>query len=763
MREIYTKNLHRYSIEAKFLKVESMQIIRTITDSSVITIRKHLVDLPMDKLSKVPSDSITGCLNRLLGADDDSQEEVINEDDASVRKIVKLLVDDSLRYIRHTEIAELSDFSNEENFITEQPPNLLLAMLTVEGKKCNSADYVRTYLNDILSESESEYKNMYALQSSDENGYVQSLAHCFTCAAYFLLLRRYWPIEMIQSHKPAAVFALRLLKVSLGTSLGAIFLSPIVFEIIKKQAEITRTHQNKSADVITSKRPEKEQPREHPSDINDNGFAIYQLPTPWRVGPSVMDYKQDVNLFFNWKSCLREEFIFRVLLFRSLLGYVHPALACLLCTISSTLSYDSFYSDIYNGLDVNHARGLKFVESFLLTSLSYVSNSVIPCLWVKALLSWDSTDFHTLGDPLLNRGLIMEKVFTFFNRVGLKSLPSQRLANSDNIAKDSLEQLAEAVMSEYSSPFNSYIDPARRKLTMEEREDFICTLEWACSNEVVTAMAQDEERTRSLLPSTPLNYLSHLGSPVNYCQGPILLNLLTPPNASNSQLAELWALAMEKIILGGSSSAATAVARRSGRSDSCDGPDVDPMYSNSREFIVSQFQVRSRRRFDHANEITQSQVEALLLSALSDSSASVPTSTLLPSLAHSLFHASNMDSDAFLRLMRDKYAFANQIFDYYAPRINCELAKFYYHRCPAGVRLSNDDHMEVLRGVWLTLMTVQATADDIFLRSRGLTGRRYQALLNKHSLNPEVKALHKELEKLESQKRKYRAQFFCTH
>lgn len=177
---------------------------------------------------------------------------------------------------------------------------------------------------------------------------------------------------------------------------------------------------------------------------------------------------------------------------------------------------------------------------------------------------------------------------------------------------------------------------------------------------------------------------------------------------------------------------------------------------------MSQFQLQSRRRFDHPNEITQGQVEALLLSALSDSSASVPTSTLLPSLSRSLFYASNMDSDAFLRLMRDKYAFANRIMDYYAPRINCELVKFYYHRCPTRVLLSNSDQTEVFLGVWMTLLRVRATADDIFLRSRGLTERRYKALLNKHSLNPEVKALHKEFEKLEAQKRNYRAQFLST-
>ena len=773
MRKTHSVNIHEYSIEAKFLKVESNQIIKIITDSSLSSMRKHLVDVPTDKLSKVPSDSITGCLNRLLGVDDDDDDsQVINKNDASVRKMEKYLMDDdSHRYIISAEIAELSDFSHEENIISSQPPNLLLAMLTVEGKKWSSADYVRTYLNNVLSDSASRIKFVHALQSSDENGYFQSLAHCFTCTAYFLYLRRYWPMEMFQSKKTSA---LRLSKVSLGTSFSVIVLSPIVFGIIKKQAEITRTHQNKSNATIST-RPEKEE-EEQPRERDLSGFPVYQLQTSMRVGPTVMDYKEDANIFFNWKSCLREELIFRSLLFRSLLGYVHPAWACLLCTISSTLSYDCFYSEMYSDLDVSHAWSLKFVESFLLTSLSYVSLSVLPCLWVKALLSWDSTDFLTLGDPLQNRGLLMKKILKVLNLVGLEPLPPQILAHPENITEDSLKQLAEAVMSEYSSPFDGGIDSARRKLTAREREDFIRALEWACSSEVVNAMMQDE-KSRTL-PSTPLNYVSPLSSPADYCRSSTLLNLLTPP-ACNSKVPKLWALAMEKIFPAGSSSSTTTTAtttttttttpnataittaattaRGSDRFDLYDGPDVDPMCSNSKEFISSQFQLMLNHElfYNSTNDqsVTQDKVEAMLLSALSESGAGVPASTLLPSLSRSLFYASNMDSNAFVSLMRDKHAFSSRIMDYYAPRIKSEFVKFYYHRYITGCHLSDEKRSEMCRDIVYRISLVVAKADDIFLRSRGLTASRYRALLNKHSLNPEVKALQKEFDEHVAKKR----------
>ena len=71
------------------MKIEYQQIVKRITDSSVSTIRKHLVDMPTTKLNQLPSESIVGCLNRLLGVNDSTE---LNEEKLSTEYIENHLV-----------------------------------------------------------------------------------------------------------------------------------------------------------------------------------------------------------------------------------------------------------------------------------------------------------------------------------------------------------------------------------------------------------------------------------------------------------------------------------------------------------------------------------------------------------------------------------------------------------------------------------------------------------------------------------------------
>ena len=144
-------------------------------------------------------------------------------------------------------ILELCDFSHEEKVIASQSPNnLLLAMLTVEGKRWSSVDYLRTKFEHILSLPEQRLSCIRALEASQEGlASYQNLAQVLACTVYIYFLDTSWPIEVKSSKKPLSWFtsiAVRFLKLSLGASLGAALLSPIVFEIIKKQAGITHKH-----------------------------------------------------------------------------------------------------------------------------------------------------------------------------------------------------------------------------------------------------------------------------------------------------------------------------------------------------------------------------------------------------------------------------------------------------------------------------------------------------------------------------------------
>ena len=601
-----------------------------------------------------------------------------------------------------------------------------------------------------LSLSEQRLIVLKAVKTTEEGpiNLENSLLKFFPCVAYMLFLDRCWPVDAIPSKSLPGLIptALRFLKWSLGASLGAVFLSPIVFELIKTQAAILRAHQN-NAIAMKREREEASQPVLSYS-MNEKSAAVYQIFSPIRVDSPVSLFKSNLygRLRFDWINGFHEEQIFQALLFRRLLHYLHPALACLLCTVSCTFSCNSFYNELYNGLDVSHSLSLKFIESLLMTLLSYVTLSSIPSTWARSILSWDSTfmDECLKGDPLLRIPVscfeIMIKHFKFF--AGLLPQP----AHVNTIKTKPLKALAEEVMLEYSSPFGSDLNSVPRTLTAGESEDFIFALEWACSEEVVKAMAQDEAASKSkAVPSVPLNYVSHLGVPVEYFRGSTLLKLFTPREC-NSTVTQWWAMVMEKILLPDSK-------QRS--NDLLHPNDIDPLHSNSREFFASQVQRIDRQVV--ADSITQNDVEALLLSAISDPAA--PTSTSLSSLSRSLLYASNMESDAFLSLMQDRYSFLHQTMDYYSPRMQREMADviltFYAGLCP------QIEHFEETMKDCDNLMDdVLYYADFIFLRSRGLTKRRYQALLNKHSLNPEVKALQREWDEYIEQRRAKKPEIF---
>ena len=293
-------------------------------------------------------------------------------------------------------------------------------------------------------------------------------------------------------------------------------------------------------------------------------------------------------------------------------------------------------------------------------------------------------------------------------------------------------------MLEYSSPFFFFLcGSAQRTLTAEEREDFIVALEWACCEEVAQAMARDEAASEAL-PSAPLNYVSHLGAPVNYFRGSTLLKMFTPRDC-NSKVTQWWAAAMEKILLPDSAATPPATAAVP-KSKNPHGPsDVDPLQSNSREYFSSQ--VQRIDRLDLTDSIAQKDVEALLLAAISDPAA--PISTSIPSLSRSLLCANNMESDAFSSLLQDRYSFLNQTMDYYSPRILREFADVINTRY-AGLCPPHEELEGTIYFCHAILNTVLYKADEIFLRSRGLTKRRFEVLLNKHSLDPEVKALQLE-------------------
>lgn len=722
------------------MKVEYQQILKQITNSSVSTIRKHIVDMPTDKLDQLPSESIVECLNRLLGVDDSPE---MNEEKLSTENIEQRLVVEeiSMPTLCDAAIADLCDFSHEVKVIASSSPNLLLAMLSVEGKKWSRFDYLRTKFEDILSLPEQRFSAVRALEAPEELISLQNLAQYFGCLAYSHLLDKYWPVEAYPWSKSLSGFmpnAVRFLKLSLGASLGAALLSPIVFEIIKKQAEITRKHQNNAIALR-----EKEQAKERDllsTSLREKGPPAYQLQIPMKVWTSPdASSRQEIGFSIEWKSGLHEELIFRSHLFRSLLTYMHPALACLLCSVCSTLSCGSFYNEMYSGLDVSHALSLKFVESFLLNSLSYVSLTFLPCLWVRYLLSWDSTvldEVHNLDDPLLLKDMNDLRLWGFRLSVLL-----QKIMNPDAVNADpSVKQLAEEVMSEFASPFGGDGDSSGRKLTAEEREDFLVALVWACSDEVVKAMAQDgtEGVDGRALPSTPLNYISPLGAPVN-CYSRSTLSSLFTPRACNSEVAKMWAFAMEKILLGASPGPPVDDPLPSTRTSALDLNDVDPVNSKSTEFLSSRIQEQARRIFS-SDTITQGEVESLLMAALKDSSAQAS------SLSRSLVYARDMDSDAFVSLMQDHCAFSDRVTEYYTPRIQHYLA--YLTNCTAaGMQLADEDTQEMYSDYKFYISSVRSITDDIFLRSRGLTRRRYLALLNKHCLNPQVKALQSEWER----------------
>ena len=774
LQQTYSSIIDINSRRANDMKVEYHQLVNLMTWISVFTIKKHLlVDINLDNLNTFSSDCITECLNRLLG-DDDSQ--VMNEMEFSM----EFDGVDSMPTICIERIEEL--WENGENVIASQPPNLLLAMLSAESKRRSNVDYLRTKFQHVLSLPESDFAIKRALQSSDEGlRSPQNAVQFSACAAYFLLLRKYWPVEVSPSNKTLTGFmpnVFRFLKVSLGASIGAMLLGPIVFEIIMTQAEITHTHQ----DNAIAKRRETEQPRER--DIESYSVIkeispAYQLQTPMRLGPTVIDGYQGRRYVINGKSAFYEEIIFRSLLFRSLLSYTHPAMACFFCTISSTLSCGSFYNEIYSGLDIRHALSLKFVESFLLTLLSYVSLSLLPVLWVRGLLCWNNTvldEVLNLDDPFLMKELneviywnvpLFLKDPKFYKRIGSQiSLELQNLTHAVNTvtvtADSSVKELAGAVMSEYSSPFLcDFETTTRRKLTPEEVEDFIVALEWACSDEVVKAAGQGGG-SEPLQP-TPLNYVSPLGSPLNYCRGSILLDLFTPRYTSNSQVSKLWTAAMEKLLLGDfpRPSRDDPMMTRRKPGSSFDATDLDPISNNSREYIASQLQIGARRVFN-TDSASQDEVEALLLSVLSDPAARAGAPTASPSitsLSHSLFHANNMDSDAFLRLMRDRHVFTTQISDYYDPRIQCMWAGI-FNSVYFGTRPPEQDVKKALQDYNNGTSAMRNKADTIFLRSRGLTKRRYLAILNRHSLNPQVKALQSEMDEQVRQKNARNAEEF---
>ena len=750
----FISDLH--SSKRNYMKFEFQQIVKLINIYSVFTIQKHLVDVPTDKLNTFSSDRrITECLHRLLGVDD---SQVIVEEDFPIDS------DRLLPTICDAAVEELCDFSHVESVIASQPPNLLLAMLTVEGERWNRVDYLWKKFEYTLSLPEKDFELKRALQN---------VVQVFVSSAYCLFLNKYWPVEISQPNKSPSGFmpkVVRFLKFSIGASLGAMLLSPIVFEIIKRQAEITRTHQ-KSTIAKMREEEKKEPPRERylSYSLSEKVPPVYQLQSPMRVGPATIDGYQGRRYCINLKNALYEEVIFRCLLFRSLLSYVHPALACILCTISSTLSCGSFYNEMYSGLNVRHALSLKLIDSFLLTSLSYVTLSFLPGLWVRGLLCWDSTVLNEvlhLHDPSLAKEMnrvtnnwyvpMFLQDVKFYKHVGAQiSLQLQQIQNSDTVTADSsVKDLARAVMSEYSSPFGSDDgDSAHSNLTMEEGEDFIVALEWACSDAVIKAMENDgPEDGRSLHPTTPVNYVSSLGSPVNYCRGSTLLELYTQ-RSCNSEVTRLWALAMEAILPGCSHNHPPpdvdvdndSTTRRKSWS-SFDPNDIDPISNKSREYIASQLQIGARRVLN-TDPITQNEVEALLLAVLADpSSGTQSSSSLIPSLSRSLSYASDMDSDAFLSLMRDRHAFANRTTDYYAPRLQYFTADLFLSLHVGLWPLAEDIQDEIVQ-FQKKICSVRNKADEIFLRSRGLTKRRYATLLNKHSLNPQVKELQSELDR----------------
>ena len=81
--------------------------------------------------------------------------------------------------------------------------------------------------------------------------------------------------------------------------------------------------------------------------------------------------------------------------------------------------------------------------------------------------------------------------------------------------------------------------------------------------------------------------------------------------------------------------------------------------------------------------------------------------------------------------------------DYYSPRILREFADVINTRY-AGLCPPHEELEGTIYFCHAILNTVLNKADEIFLRSRGLTKRRFEVLLNKHSLDPEVKALQLE-------------------
>ena len=715
-----------------------MQILTMIEEFREVSLRiQDSASSALMKKCKLPknvsSQSINECLDNLFNT---SGEELLVSDELIDDKTFFKKSDiPKYRAIRIDTVTKYCDFSSEN----ENNSDLLIQMLCIGEKRDENVASIRDLLQQDVSNAE---KRIVHLQDGGPTASQTALVDSLTiagmqiaaCGAFRLIFNKVaWPLQMIPRRGDPYMLWLSSSAILITPAIWGLKVLYDVFTLIQEDEneiiQLEELENNKNIALPLSVGPPKRIEKEKPT-------ASVVVPSirsssMQREEAVVVDTFQFYRLGSSLVNGLTEEVIFRGFLLRSLLGYLPPFMAVVISTLCSVRTVNNVY-EAEIPLSSENALLLKGLEHSMMNLLAVLGDSILPCLFIRwcfcrqqmirnEFLRQDDPCLLRVNSPLVVRELLEALYFIHRNTIG--KLPSVFRSKPSEEVK-SAARLAMSVFS--TDHYDSGGSDENKRLLPQDLEDLLVALDWAATD----GRAPDDEDNWGL-PIIPLSFRfwSLLDVEIFLLATAILEGspLFLSSKATVINLNFLWPPPLNE-------------------NDTNDGA----LGCNSPAFSASQLllQFRNMRfRILYPNGVSQSELEELLQLLHRTGKNILPLTKLLQAsssgerVRESLRRTEEMDGEALMDLIQERYSFHNEILDLHSPRV-LSFVTDRFREMLCGREPTAGELKHFLGEYERSLRHVMRVMDGVFLQDKGLTSRRLHLLVEKHAAtNEEVKKL----------------------